>query len=1544
MVIANKFVMKKHFKILLGGGLLVGFLFLLHPVLAQNLGLNAVNNGLGGTLSSADPRAVIGRIINIVLGFLGVVAVGLIIYAGVVWLTSGGDEEKISKAKTILKNSLIGLAIVLASWGIATFVISRLAGATGSNGGGNNGCVGLDCNNNPPCSGLGCNNNPPCSGSIDPNCQPDSGHPVITGLSPVGGFCVNNINKACSSDTDCPASSCDLVTPNGAPSNLITILGKNFGSLASSSKIIFMGSGNAVVGIAPISLNPACKSYWSDNQIIVAVPSGATSGPIKVINAQGTTDTTNDSYGPKFANFVTNQITRPGLCALTPQSGQLSSAVSYSGLHLYSSTAYFGNYKQNVQALRSNFSNSSGLNGTSTVPNIVSGTSGSFVQSLVNGVPESSNALQFVKQGEPNSGPFISSFTPVSGNAGQYVTILGSGFGSSQGSSQVFFGNTEAAYDFPAVCLNSVWSDNKIVVKVPSGLTDGNQIISIKLGSQIISSENLNPNAFKFDKSASLKTSLCRLDPTSGPVGTPVSLWGQYFGPVNSEGLVKFSYDSSVTGNTLASATGTITAAGQADLIKTAVPLGAVTGPVEVINNSIGGNSLDFNVGSCTANSDCGSTQVCCPSNTYKAGRCEQDLSACLTNIPTSVFAWSFTTGFADNKNPTSTDHCSTLSIDQCTSDPSCCLDAKATGGVKCSSGTQIASSSPDKGYCAYYNCSTTDATQCAATTPVKDGQYKSLDACNSDCSAQSKCSDFTNLSSCQADTNCCFDAKNDQCRSGQQIIDGSVSADNGYCAYYNCNASTTVKTSLALVTSKTCATSTPVASGTYSGLNSCIVNCAGDLSKPICGCNKDSDCSIQPTSTGCSATDNCCYDRPQIVSTSPQNLDDKVCRNSLIEVNFNQKMNTASFPTNVLLLQQKDYGNGTCPPGSLALSSQQVAALTRGSSRFQRWLMSHFSWFNQVLPDSALAVQPNPDKLYCSVSGLVHGENHGSSTSLIFMPRSILDGSTTYYLVVKGDQNLNSKTGVLNFRGIGFNGTGFTDVSGIQTDGANIKFNSTSYPHSQIIEFSTLSAQGPMSGICAIDHVSVTPPSYLVHTDTNDFASNEDDTDASGKNFDTVADSDKVFTASAYSADNQILHPVTGYFWNWDFSLDKKVASIVAASNLPPNEVFVRANQGVTDANTKVMATVDMNNFSGSNSVASNCSCSDLTCSNNCTNAYLGGDGFQSAADLYVFICNNPWPPINADGTWYPWQDQSQGLNSPNYNYKFYYCRDAGSGGTLNDLPAINSQPLTVGQSSQKICSSDHSACTNLNSPCGPVNGDGSQSGVCIWSVLKESYFLRAPIPGAPLITSLTDLKTGGAVRLAWQSNANNIADYQIYYLSPGQTSLTVKRLPITPQLCSVSGSTDNCQQIITGLSNNLPYVFEVSALSTDQAESPVSKGVLVTPTDQTPPDVPSGLNASEIGSSTLRFAWNLNSDDAAVYRLYYGVKSGLYGETFEAAATNTLRLPLSDFSIGKAYFALSALDTYNNESLKGVPLQCVLSNIPETTGSPAWVRAVCQ
>jgi hypothetical protein len=78
------------------------------------------------------PAVVVGVIINTLLSLVGVVILVMIIYAGWLWLTSLGNEQKILRAKKVLSSSVIGLAIILSSYSLVAFVLSALSHASGN--------------------------------------------------------------------------------------------------------------------------------------------------------------------------------------------------------------------------------------------------------------------------------------------------------------------------------------------------------------------------------------------------------------------------------------------------------------------------------------------------------------------------------------------------------------------------------------------------------------------------------------------------------------------------------------------------------------------------------------------------------------------------------------------------------------------------------------------------------------------------------------------------------------------------------------------------------------------------------------------------------------------------------------------------------------------------------------------------------------------------------------------------------------------------------------------------------------------------------------------------------------------------------------------------------------------------------------------------------------------------------------------------------------------------------------------------------------------
>ncbi len=88
----------------------------------DQLGAAGVKSGLGNT----DPRLVVAKVIMAVLGLLGTIFLGLTVYAGYLYMTAQGEEEPVTKAKGIIRNSIIGLGVILMAYGITIFVFNSL--------------------------------------------------------------------------------------------------------------------------------------------------------------------------------------------------------------------------------------------------------------------------------------------------------------------------------------------------------------------------------------------------------------------------------------------------------------------------------------------------------------------------------------------------------------------------------------------------------------------------------------------------------------------------------------------------------------------------------------------------------------------------------------------------------------------------------------------------------------------------------------------------------------------------------------------------------------------------------------------------------------------------------------------------------------------------------------------------------------------------------------------------------------------------------------------------------------------------------------------------------------------------------------------------------------------------------------------------------------------------------------------------------------------------------------------------------------------------
>jgi hypothetical protein len=79
-----------------------------------------VTTGQSGT---ARARSAMGRLLKFLTGILGTFALLILVYAGVLWMTAGGNAEREKKAMEIMFWGVLGLFTMLASYSVVGFII-----------------------------------------------------------------------------------------------------------------------------------------------------------------------------------------------------------------------------------------------------------------------------------------------------------------------------------------------------------------------------------------------------------------------------------------------------------------------------------------------------------------------------------------------------------------------------------------------------------------------------------------------------------------------------------------------------------------------------------------------------------------------------------------------------------------------------------------------------------------------------------------------------------------------------------------------------------------------------------------------------------------------------------------------------------------------------------------------------------------------------------------------------------------------------------------------------------------------------------------------------------------------------------------------------------------------------------------------------------------------------------------------------------------------------------------------------------------------------
>lgn len=124
------------------GALALGLVLLPNLALAQvtggSAGLQQIGGGLkkaaGGagmvTTGGGDLMTLVGQLIGAVMGLVGVLLFGYMVYGGFKWMTAGGDTKAVGEAQAIIRNAVIGIVVIVAAYAISSFVIQTMANVT----------------------------------------------------------------------------------------------------------------------------------------------------------------------------------------------------------------------------------------------------------------------------------------------------------------------------------------------------------------------------------------------------------------------------------------------------------------------------------------------------------------------------------------------------------------------------------------------------------------------------------------------------------------------------------------------------------------------------------------------------------------------------------------------------------------------------------------------------------------------------------------------------------------------------------------------------------------------------------------------------------------------------------------------------------------------------------------------------------------------------------------------------------------------------------------------------------------------------------------------------------------------------------------------------------------------------------------------------------------------------------------------------------------------------------------------------------------------
>ena len=530
-----------------------------------DLGLDAAKET---GLASTDIRLIVARVIRAALGLLGIAALLLVIYGGYMYMTAGGNEDRVMQAKKILLNAGIGLVIIMSSFGIVSFVMSKLVDAINGSGS----VTGLEDG----------------GGAADDGGSGSFGRPFyVVALPQASDVCIRNVNPQIVFNKEV-----NLETTVGA----ITLTEKSTGEAAPGSwaygqdkkSIVFKPDGSCSPSVGSDCLKASTEytiaftnptniktlSQIPEQSLNCRVRAGCSSVTFKSGEGIDRLPPTVTITYPPADHVVSAGATVPVRLTYQDDSGVQNITLSHAGEVVDSRS--FSGCKQ-TDTVSMNWPLESDLTGQQSIlvrATDWAGMNGEAARSVTVQPAHCFNEILETELGETELGPpecggvcgvcsggacsansqcasgsclngvcsnimKIVGFTPTSGATGTLVSIVGKYFGATPG--KVYFSNKEnPVVTKPADWIEAklaacggntiAWSSGQILVDVPDGVANFSHLKVETAGTRPVVDSTVNhPELGKFEVTGLVRPRLCAISPDKGQAGDPVALTGQRF-------------------------------------------------------------------------------------------------------------------------------------------------------------------------------------------------------------------------------------------------------------------------------------------------------------------------------------------------------------------------------------------------------------------------------------------------------------------------------------------------------------------------------------------------------------------------------------------------------------------------------------------------------------------------------------------------------------------------------------------------------------------------------------------------------------------------------------------------------------------------------------------------------------------------------------------------------------------------------------------------------------------------------------------------------